>query len=362
MKRSLSIVNPSIINVATRDYGLMRVDNERSSTPYPHKSKAIDGETLRIRLMEERNREHNSWMNPDDEPDTLGDEKRCSSNNELSDNLDNTAILNYKQKLSEKNRVSLTVKKLSSNRSSISNNLLSIGTPHPTKDILLNPKLLLTRISSVNDVLSPTKVQEPVQQASKTEQVSGKPNKVSSKRIGFEVNPKVPGLSTYPHPKRLTGWRKSYVLSKSEQSLEANIRYNELTTSSFTPLEIKSAVSGLKSILKKVSENAQKSDPKLQKKVNLIIPKTSWKNRTLPTTATSTITFAERRRLFHEAEFSICKNGSPLNDLIMGIPDDDDSTFLERGTSRQDIIAFRDFKKFMRNQGFMSSTGHRISF
>lgn len=359
MKRSLSIVNPSIINVATRDYGLMRVDNERSSTPFPRKSKAIDGETLRIRLDAERHRDQNSWVNTDDEPDTLGDDKAGKSDNELSDTL-NTPN-SKKKSLSEKSRVLLSVKKLSSNRSSISHNLLSIGTPHPIKDIALNPKMLSTRISTINEAL---KVQELEPHVSRTSQVVGKPKKVSSKRIDFEVGPKVPSSSLYPRQKRLTGWRKYQELSKSEQSLDVKMieSNNELATSSFTPIEIKSAVSGLKSILKKVSEKAQKSDMKLHKKVNLIIPKTSWKNKTLPTTATSTMTFAERRRLFNEAEFSICKNGSPLNDLIMGIPDDDDITLLERESSRQDIIAIRDFKKIMRNHGFISSTGHRISF
>lgn len=348
MSKKLSFQEKSFINVQTRDYGLMRTDNEKSSTPYPRATKAVDGDTLHYRLINQRNKESDDWQKTDDDLDTVKSEKDLGIN-------PSTGRLNRKTDLSDKHHVSLPVRKPSSTRSSLNHNLLSIGTPHPKKDIALNPKMLLARITEVNESPTEQKVQKLSLGPGNTVETSGKPHKYSSQKIAFKLNSMAANM-TVSSNKRLTGW-PTHERLKSAQSKESFQNTGSITSLKWT--DIKAQVTNLKSILKNVSSNVQKKSLQHQKKVNLIIPRTSWKNKTLRT-SNFELTFEERRRLFNEGEFSICKNGSPLNDHLMAVPTNA-SSLIDTEFSHCDLMALHDMKRIMRNRGFACSTGHRIS-
>lgn len=158
------------INLLSRDYGLMRVVPERSATPYPRASQAIDAVTLRNRLAYQGNRKANEPESNDDEHATVQNKRYPTYNAsvDLSETFDlkgphplQCLTVDFKQvanSIESKKQPSLKVpqrqttlpqKRLSlSARSSYNQHLLSIGTPHPSKKIALNPKVLLNRLSA----------------------------------------------------------------------------------------------------------------------------------------------------------------------------------------------------------------------
>lgn len=146
------------INVLSRDYGLMRVP-ERSATPYPRTSLPIDADTLRNRLTKQRSSKSIEAENNDDA--TMENKVNVDSSETLrlkKPHTERGLSVDFKQltkstESTKKPSRQITLpqrNKSSSTRSSYNQHLLSIGTPHPSKKIALNPKVLLNRLNEVD--------------------------------------------------------------------------------------------------------------------------------------------------------------------------------------------------------------------
>lgn len=137
------------INVLSRDYGLMRVVPEKSATPYPRTSQPIDVDILRNRLAYQQNE-------PQDNEDTTTKMHVDSIESLPLQKPHSTVDFKQQAKSTEfekqpSRQITLPPRRSSpSVRSSYNQHLLSIGTPHPSKKIALNPKVLLNRLSKVN--------------------------------------------------------------------------------------------------------------------------------------------------------------------------------------------------------------------
>jgi len=73
-----------------------------------------------------------------------------------------------------------------------------------------------------------------------------------------------------------------------------------------------------------------------------------------PTCKNRNLSFAERRRLFHEAEFTIAKNGNKMSNHIMPVPRHT-LVFVESEIARKDKKAINEIKEYIRNHGYTMS-------
>lgn len=138
-------------NMFPRDYGLEKtVGYDQKKTPYPRLSKVIDVETLRQRLIHQRNNELEN------------NEDKHQARNMRMASVDLSDILALGASHTKQSQSSIESKKQSfhfrhitvpskmsilSEHSSYSRHILSIGTPHPLKKIALNPKMLLSKLN-----------------------------------------------------------------------------------------------------------------------------------------------------------------------------------------------------------------------
>lgn len=315
MGKELGFTATKFENVSSRDYGLMRVSKgDGSATPYPRHSKPIDQGSIRDRLLEEQKRILSSLGTRSISQHLF--EKTHQPNPSQSASLTSIEISNnIKKQLTGKRSVRMRSRiNAASTRSSLNQQLLSMGTPHPKKKIVLNPKTLVNRLSS---------------HAFRT--ASNVAATFVSKKIG------APG---------------------SIGSLTETTESEEFLKSHDMHFKHTSTVVCAKPILKKSSTcMVAPLAPKCAKNVKLIVPKSTW-TETMPP-QNDREKFAERRRLHDEAEFTICKNGVRLSEIVMRIPDE--SKFIVDPDLYDHDNALIKLTKILRDQGIICTIGNKIN-
>ncbi|XP_062123655.1 LOW QUALITY PROTEIN: uncharacterized protein LOC133837026 [Drosophila sulfurigaster albostrigata] len=261
----ISISAPSTMNLMDRDYGLMKVSQDKSSTPYPRSSKGVDPEVLRSRLDSEHKDSFLS-VGAASEVEPIEDEivgspsQRISYhkapmhiNQNISKNLTHHKAV-FGSDLSTARSVSISkfAKKAGHSNRGSTTQYLSVGTPHPKQRIVLNPSNLLRRLTEIRS---------------------------------HEV-----------------------VVAKREKKVSFNISSCSLTA--------------------KTSESSSRSRK-------------------------DGLSFAERRRLFHLAEFTIAKNGKKLCDWPLS---EDWQLFEERDSLYLNAEKARDeMEQYLRKRGITKS-------
>lgn len=327
MGKALGFTSSKFENVASRDYGLMRVSKgEGASTPYPRRSKPIDNASIRDRLLEQQDiiSSFNEKLGTRSISDLFERNHPLKSSRSASfDSIERTN--NIKKQLTGKRnvRVKSNIIVPSTRSSLLTQQLLSIGTPHPKKKIVLNPKTLINRLS-----------------------VHAFPE---TSRTGSTFVSKMIGVLDTLGSQTETIDSEEFLMSHN-----INYKYSKSTLKSKSSTVFVSS----KPILKKSSKIMEGHHaPKRAKKVKLIVPKTNWNEIMLQQKDKGS--FAERRRLHDEAEFTICKNGVPLNDLVMAIPDE--SKFVCDVDSYDHDKAILKLTKIMRLEGIICTSGIRVS-
>ncbi|XP_032587501.1 uncharacterized protein LOC116803667 [Drosophila mojavensis] len=145
---------------ATRNYGLMRVDPVQASTPFPRVSGTKDLSTLSERLIEERNSMFATiGIDP---PSEIAVDQTASKATPFHDsgtpdpkqyNIVNGTLpmkrFSDRQSLEERVVRSTSFLEDSSSENSISD-YMSFGTPHPKKQIVLNPGKLVKHLTNAS--------------------------------------------------------------------------------------------------------------------------------------------------------------------------------------------------------------------
>lgn len=327
MGKELGFTATKFENVSSRDYGLMRVSKgDGSATPYPRHSKPIDQGSIHDRLLEEQKRILSSLGTRSISQHLF--EKTHQPNPSQSASLTSIEISNnIKKQLNGKRSVRMRSRiNAASTRSSLTQQLLSMGTPHPKKKIVLNPKTLVNRLSS---------------HAFRT----------ASNVAATFVSKKIGPLGSIGS---LTETTESEEFLKSH---DMHFKHSQ-HTSKFKSSTHTSTVVCAKPILKKSSKcMVAPLAPKCAKKVKLIVPKSTW-TETMPP-QNDREKFAERRRLHDEAEFTICKNGVRLSEIVMRIPDE--SKFIVDPDLYDHDNALIKIKKILRDQGIICTIANKIN-
>ncbi|XP_034486606.1 uncharacterized protein LOC117791067 [Drosophila innubila] len=272
-RSSLKFAENNTVNIAERDYGLMRV-TAASGTPHPRVITGVNMDTLKERLEEEQEKNLQA--------------KQIESEMEIDSGI------HFKSDTSRRSHKKMRL----------------VETPHPAKITNLDPKVLLTP-----RLMRGFKANDPSPWAARTH---------------FSNLTVVPSISSYPS------------------------KFGSVRSSTYT-----------KKIptIKKTKETRKETGTKVaKKKVTLIPPKIIVTNSASSSSSSDScnhlelLSFNERRRIFHEGEFTIAKNGRKMSDNMMPITSK--AVYIGDPNDKEAERAQAEIDLYIKSQGFiMAPTG-----
>ncbi|KAI8046723.1 uncharacterized protein LOC128266570 [Drosophila gunungcola] len=239
----LKFRNIDTLPISARDYGLMR-SNNKSSTPYPRAEQGVDASLLKARLTMRRVFETRQSKYSKDS----GKKVSPTVSNPDSHHSQSSAVGHARASVTVFRRQSLTNDNLKE--------MLSIGTPHPSKGVALSARLLTRRLTDINDLLKLR--EEAVSQKAAT------PLRSRKKKVSMPMDPDNRD-SIIPVESRPDGELVSKSISSRLTQLDYDASVTSQSEESLMPL----------------------------------------------------LSFAERRRIFHEGEFTIARYGRKMSDVMM---------------------------------------------